>query len=334
MGTLLGPATEPVLDALHPDVPGPGRRYVAALAAWVFEYDTDKYTRGSDPVAHVHLIHESRLECPFGREKTVVTFRGFGHAEYPHGKDRTDPAVARKIKALTERVGTAQEIALRYGILDAFYGQNDFGQPDNHPTHKMIDLVGAALAREVASRDVASHLAVHPLSAPIQIDGVAVDAKPLHGRSRKVREWERTQEIHEPADPTEAASLLLRKVELEWVGRLWSTKHPEWRPNGFQAAVRLRALAGELTGVPVVSSPVPEVLWNGARLVVTDEILDLLPVLEHMPAGTTTKQAPESGRGTHAPSGLPAQHAPARPRRGGQYTISDFAAEMADETSG
>src|SRR5690606_13817513 len=56
-------------------------------------------------------------------------------------------------------------------------------------------------------------------------------------------------------------------------------QYPAWRPTGFEFAKELRAQAAGLTGRDVARSTAPAVRFEHAQVVLTDELLELLPAL-------------------------------------------------------
>lgn len=282
MSTLLVHLTDAVVPLLHPALPAPGQAFVRAFAEWVGEWETEWPERAKEPVKDAHLIHESRFECPFGRPSLGTEFLGYRNPD-------------RSVRTRSLDRGIAD--ALAHGVVTAWYKTNkDTGEVDNHSWHRLTDLVPAAVARATAVADVTAHLAVYPIDV-ISIDGVATDAKALTGSRRKVRQFERTIEEHHPEPAAECARLLLRKVELEYIGVLGGVDHPEWCPTGFDAAKNLLAVAAELTGVPVVASTPPAVTYRGSRIVWTTELAELLPELSVLPRRLrlTPKEAADEG---------------------------------------
>lgn len=316
MSTLLLHQHQWLTPLLYPELSRAGVDALAGLAEWVYEFSTPVGSRG-EPARSVNEIHPSRLDCPLPQAAMVREFVGY----------------VRPDGGLRERhLQYGLAALLTHGVIRARHRQDRTTRlPEQHPTYTLIGWLEPALARAMALRDVTNHLAAHPIGT-LLIDGVATDAAPAHGTARGSRQFERTLEVHDPATPAEAATLLLRKVELEWVGKLGAVDHPEWRPDGLIAADLLYAAAEIETGTAVIRTPVPAVSYRGSRPVVTAEIMGLLPVLEQLPQRMRiTEDEPATAPApTPTPSRPSRKPAPKRTKKDGSIPASAWAAVGVD----
>lgn len=271
MGILLAHQHTWLTPLIYPHLPRAGVDALGAFSEWVYEY-TSAFKRGGasrgSPATHAHQIHPTRRDCPLPQAALLRQWAGY---QAPDGTLR-DRALQRGLAEL-----------LTHGVVRATYRTDPVtGEAEGHPTYTHLGWIEPALACAVAVRDVTAHLGSHPIDV-VLIDGVAPDARPLHGAGRRERLFERTVEAHQPAGADHAAALMLRKVSLEWVGHLGDRQHPEWTPDGFTLADLLYDAVTDATGVDVARSAVPRMLYVQSRPVVSDELLELLPALRHLP---------------------------------------------------
>lgn len=290
MGILLAHQHTWLTPLIYPHLPRAGVDALGAFSEWVYEY-TSAFKRGGasrgSPATHAHQIHPTRRDCPLPQAAMLRQWAGY---QAPDGALR-QRALQRGLAEL-----------LTYGVVRAEHRRDpDTGDAEDHPTYTLLGWIEPALARAVALRDAVTHLEQHPVDV-VLIDGVAPDARPLHGSGRRERTFERTVEAHQPTSAGQAAELLLRKVELEWVGQLGDRRHPEWAPDGMRAAELLYDVVAEVTGAPVSRSPVPHVAYAQSRPVVNDELLDLLPALRRLPdrMRATPSEARETAKSSTA----------------------------------